>query len=341
MPLGTFPVPVHVGWPVAQEMVPARHGLPPGLHGAFAVHVAHTPSSHTSLVPHAVPFGASALGVHVGRPLTHDVVPFTQGLPPGWQAAPATHGPQLPSSQTSLVPHAVPFAALPVCVQVGAPLPHAITPSRQASSFGWHPALMVHALHCPPPQTSLVPHGVPFVTLLSAVQTDEPVVHELVPIWHGLPGAVHVAPAVQATQLPARQTMFVPQDVPSGAFVPRSAQPTPPSTHVAIPRWHGWFGGSQGAPLLQGAHVPSSQYLSTPQAIPLGWLPAGMHVGVPVAHAMAIFWQEPASVQSVPAAHATHDPLLHTAPASHAEPLGLVPEGEHTVAPASQRVTPR
>jgi hypothetical protein len=138
-----------------------------------------------------------------------------------------------------LLPHGVPFGALPVCVHVGAPLPQAVTPSRHTLPLGWHPALMVHALHVPPPQTAFVPHGVPFATLLSPPHCCWPVAQELVPVWQGFPGAVHAAPEVHATQAPALQTMFVPQDVPSGALVPRSAQPTPPSAHVALPRWQG------------------------------------------------------------------------------------------------------
>jgi hypothetical protein len=81
--------------------------------------------------------------------------------------------------------------------------------------------------------------------------------------------------------------------------------------------------------------------MPTPQIIPLGWSPAGVHVGVPLAQATVILWQEPASVQSAPGEQRTQEPLLHTAPASHSVPSGLMPAGEQVVAPPSQSEIPR
>jgi len=73
--------------------------------------------------------------------------------------------------------------------------------------------------------------------------------------------------------------------------------------------------------------------------VPLGALPAGLHVATPVEQEMACAWHEPASLQSVPPAQATHPPLSQTAPASHATPFAAVPTGMHIDCPDEVHVT--
>jgi hypothetical protein len=69
-------------------------------------------------------------------------------------------------------------------------------------------------------------------------------------------------------------------------------------------------------------------------------LPIIMHDGLPVAQTMLSFWQDPASLQSDPAAQPTHAPLSQTAPASQLDPFVAGPVGVHRGAPPSQSVTP-
>jgi hypothetical protein len=71
----------------------------------------------------------------------------------------------------------------------------------------------------------------------------------------------------------------------------------------------------------------------------LGALPADVHVATPVEHEMAMAWQEPASLQSPPAAHAMHVPLSQTAPASHGTPSPALPTGMHVGCPDVEHVT--
>lgn len=58
----------------------------------------------------------------------------------------------------------------------------------------------VHAEHVPLLHTWLVPHVWPFATLATfEVHCDDPVAHDVCPVWHWLPLGLHAAPAVHAT----------------------------------------------------------------------------------------------------------------------------------------------
>jgi hypothetical protein len=75
----------------------------------------------------------------------------------------------------------------------------------------------VHALQTPPPQNWFVPQPVPSGTLPLSVQTGAPLVQTIAAVLHRLVGDGHVAPAVQATHVPApSHTWPVPQLVPAG-----------------------------------------------------------------------------------------------------------------------------
>ncbi len=90
--------------------------------------------------------------------------------------------------------------------------------------------------HAPPKQISFVPHAattVPSCTFAVRLHFG-PVLHDIVPFWHGLPPGLHAALVVHAVQVPALQTPVVAplvHDVPSvaAAFV---------SMHVATPFVH-------------------------------------------------------------------------------------------------------
>jgi hypothetical protein len=77
-----------------------------------------------------------------------------------------------------------------------------------------------------------------------------------------------------------------------------------------------------------------------PHEVPSLTLPAGVQTGDPVMHAIVAFWHEPASVQSVPTAHATHVPSAQTAPASQLVPSSALPVCSQLSAPPSHANTP-
>ena len=94
----------------------------------------------------------------------------------------------------------------------------------------------VQAVHVPPLHTMLLPQGVPLETLPDSVQTAAPVSQDVVPVRHGLPLTLQLAPIVQATQLPVEpQTLFVPQLVPAATSVPLSLQTGVPVEQASDP----------------------------------------------------------------------------------------------------------
>jgi hypothetical protein len=177
-------------------------------------------------------------------------------------------------------------------------------------------------------------HDVPSVALIAPVHVWVPVEQDDVPAWHSLPPGLQEAPAVHATHWPLSQTLFIPHEEPFDAGFPVSVQVAPPSAQTVVPLLHGLLGGVQGAPFVHGWHAPLSQYRLVPQFCPFCAGPLEEHVGTPVAHLMVIDSQDPASLQSVPAAQAMHVPPLHTKPASHAVPfVTLLPVAMHVVFP--------
>ena len=98
------------------------------------------------------------------------------------------HATQLPlPSQTSFVPQVVPTPVKPVCPHTDCPDEHEVVPARQRLPEGLQGVFAVHAMQFPRSQTSFVPQTVPSLTFVVFVQVDEPVEHDVVPVWHGLP----------------------------------------------------------------------------------------------------------------------------------------------------------
>jgi hypothetical protein len=128
-------------------MVPIWHKA--GAHVAPCVHGLQLPSSHTALVPHEVPLLTGLpVSVQLGVPPLHVSVPVWQTLA-GVQAPPLEHMMQLPLSQTSFMPHEVPFSTLVfVSVHTGWPLEQSIDPTWQVL-VGEHEAPSVHGPHVP------------------------------------------------------------------------------------------------------------------------------------------------------------------------------------------------
>jgi hypothetical protein len=81
-----------------------------------------------------------------------------------------------------------------------------------------------------------VPQELPSLRLVpESGQVWTPVLHEVVPEWHGFNG-VHVLPAVQATQVPPLHTWFAPPHaVPLLTLVPVSPQTCEPVLHEFAP----------------------------------------------------------------------------------------------------------
>jgi hypothetical protein len=122
---------------------------------------------------------------------------------------------------------------------------------------------------------------------------------------------------VHAPHAPPWQTWFVPQIDPSIAFVPVSLQIGAPVAQEVAPAWQG-FVGVQSAPCWQATHdADASHTRPVPHGVP-GARAARLstQTGTPVRQSYTPAWHGfpgGASVQAVPAAHATHAPdALHT-----------------------------
>lgn len=193
-----------------------------------------------------------------------------------------------------------------------APDPQASVPAWHGLLVGVHDAPSLQAVQTPELlQTMPVPHDVPADLLVVSVHTDEPVVHAVVPFLHGLLGW-QVTPDAHCTHMPVRQTMLVPQFVPSDRFVLLSLHTAVPVPQACVPRWQGALGGTQLVPSVHAMHVPLLQTMLVPQVVPLVALPDSLHTDTPVAHDVVPALHGLLVWQLRPAAHATHAPPLHT-----------------------------
>ena len=230
-----------------------------------------------------MPFGSDVpLSWQVGLPVVQICVPLWHGLL-GVQAPPAVHDTQLPSLQTWLLPHIVPFATFPVSAQTGTPVTHEFAPVLQWF-VGWQLAPAVHALQVPLLQTMFVPHDVPLARFRPVSEQVIAGEQACVPAWHALAG-VHDIPIVHDTQLPELQTMLVPQEAPLATF-PDSAQTGTPVLHVVAPVRHGLPETAQDAPTVQSPQTPVAlQTRFVPQLVPAATgVPLSVQTGVPVEH---------------------------------------------------------
>jgi hypothetical protein len=295
VPFGAFePVSVHTGTPVEQLIVPAWHALPLGVQEAPWVHATHEPLSQTMFVPHDAPLARlDVWSAHVDAPVEHDVRPLWHGLL-GVHAVPAVQLTHDPPEQTWLVPHAVPLVAfVPVSVQVEMPVAQEVAPAWHGFVEGVHAWPEMQDTHELPPsappsaefrQTRLVPQLVPFGWGPVSLQTDVPVSHDVVPVSQVSAG-VHETPAVHATQLPALQTLFVPQTAPLAAVVPVSVHVA--DVQLNVPVWQGFAEGVHGLPSVQLLQAPLWQIWPVPHPVPSGRLLAVTEqVAVPVEQSM-------------------------------------------------------
>lgn len=174
--------------------------------------------------------------------------------------------------------HAVPAGALPLAVHTGAPVVQLVVPVVQGlpvehDAPGIHATQLPAALHTPPL------HAVPTGSGLVALQTGDPVVHEIVPEWQAVAG-VQAMPVVHALHVPlALQTPPV-HAVPAGEL-PLAVQTGAPVVHEMVPVWQA-VGGVHAIPLVQVLHIPLPLQTPPEQAVPAGALPLELHTGAPL-----------------------------------------------------------
>ncbi len=145
-----------------------------------AVQATQAPAEQTRFVPQLVPLGrAVVVAVHAG-PVLQVWLPTWHGSVGGVQSAPTVQEAQVPAEQTRLVPQLVPSVTFPVSVQTGAPV-------AQEMAAMWHGFVEVQArpavqVHTPAVQVSPTPQLVPLVRFPVSVQTDVPVLQEVMPV---------------------------------------------------------------------------------------------------------------------------------------------------------------
>src|SRR5262249_48124661 len=118
-----------------------------------------------------------------------------------------------------------------------------------------------------------------------SAQTEAPVMQEVAPVRHGLFGGWQLVPEVQATHVPALQTMFVPHTVPLTSALPLSAQVTA-GEQAWNPAWHLLAVGMQAVPAVQGTQLPPLQTMFVPQLVPSATLADSTQTTAPVLHAV-------------------------------------------------------
>jgi hypothetical protein len=167
-------------------------------------------------------------------------------------------------------------------------VPAALHPDGQVIVVVLHIALASHIaaeVLTPFVHDWAAPHSVPTGLLPLATHTEVPVMHDVMPSLHGS-GGEHATPAAHATQLPVRQTRFIPQLVPLATDVPVSWQVGAPVEQVCVPVWQGLV-GVQAPPAVQSRHIPLLHTRLIPHAVPLATLPVSAQTEVPVMHEVA------------------------------------------------------
>jgi hypothetical protein len=155
-----------------------------------------------------------------------------------------------------------------------------------------------------------------------------------------------VAPSVHETQLPELQTMFgvVPHDIPSGAFVPVSAQVMLPVEQLYIPTWQALL-GVQLPPAVQSMHMPPRQtrlgLAVVPQLVPFWTLPLSAQVIVPVEQDVIPVLHGFVGEHDMPTTQSVlHEPLLQTPLVPQAVPFGALPLATQVDVPVAHEVVP-
>jgi hypothetical protein len=337
MPSGTFDALLQTETPVEHEVVPFWQTFPPGLHTVPDVHDVHAPLSQTRFEPHDAPFERFVtFAVQAETPVAHDVRPVWQAA--GEHDVPAVHAVHVPLSHTMFDPHDVPFVTfVAVPPHVCDPDAHVVVPLTHALPPGWHVVPDTHAMQFPPLQTWLLPQDIPSGKFAVNEHVELPVVHVVIPVWHGLLFGLQLAPAVHAVHAPLSHTWFVPQVMPF-ALLPLDTQTDVPVEHDVWPARQTLPPGLHATPAVHAVHVPPLHTWLVPHDVPSVTLVGLGHVAVPVPHDVTPVWQTlPAGLQLTPAEQAPQPPLpSHTWLLPQAVPGGAAPLFVHTGAPELQ-----
>ena len=125
--------------PVAQEVIPVRHGSGFVAHESPAVQEAHAPPLQTMFAPQLVPFAFAAASRQTDVPVAQEVTPSWQsGSGFDVQDSPAVHDAHVPALHTRFVPQLVPFGFAVASTQTEVPVAQDVTPWAQAA-FGFVP----------------------------------------------------------------------------------------------------------------------------------------------------------------------------------------------------------
>jgi hypothetical protein len=222
-------------------------------------------------------------------------------------------GVHVPLSQTSFGAHVCPVArVMTLAVHADTPDAHDVVPVWQRLPPGWQARPPWQVVHIPLSQTSLVPHVAPLPRVMTFwVHAGRPDAHEIVPVWQVFPPGLHAIPAEQATQVPALQTMSVPQGVPSETFWGCVHVDTPVA-HDVVPSWQRLPPGLHPEPAVHMTHAPVPLQTSlVPQGVPaLALRPVSVHVALPAAQTVVPVWHAfAAGVHEAPLEHAAQLPL--------------------------------
>jgi hypothetical protein len=338
----------HCDVPVAQEVTPATQGLGLPVHERFAAHVEQAPPLQTWSWPQAVPFGLFAPSTHADVPVEQEVTPSLQsvsGLP--GQARPAVHEVHAPPLQTWSGPHAVPFGSATVAssTHVCVPVLHEVMPVRHGSGFVAQASPAVQEEQVPALHTRFVPQLVPFARSAPSTHWDVPVAQEVTPRLQsasGLPG--QASPAAQVEQVPALQTLSVPQVVPFAIGVAVSTQVSAPVAHEVAPATHGFGLVAHARPAAQEEQVPALHTMFVPQLVPFPRAAPSTQTDAPVEQEVTPRLQSGSGLpaQSSPAVHETQAPALHTRFEPHAVPFdsGAAALSTQISVPVAQEVMP-
>jgi hypothetical protein len=337
VPSAALPEVTQTELPVEQDVTPVLHWLV-GWQLRPAVQEMQEPPLQTLLVPHDVPSVTFPVSVQTEVPLMQEVAPVLQTLV-GWQPTLAVQLPQVPLSHTLFVPQEVPLATFPVSVQTEVPVMQEVAPVLQ-TLVGWQLTLAVQLPQVPLSHTLFVPQEVPLVRFCPVSEQVIAGEQAVRPAWQMLDG-MQLCPAVQETQLPLLQTMFVPQEVPFATF-PDCVQTGAPLLQTVVPVRHGAPEGEQLAPAWQLTQLPVlPQTLLVPQLVPAETsFPVSLQTGVPVEQASVPWWQGLLGTQLAPSWQATHWPDRQTIPLPQEVPFGWSSAAVQSGVPVAQLMAP-
>jgi hypothetical protein len=154
----------------------------------------------------------------------------------GVQAVPAVQVTQVPLLHTRSAPQVVPLSWFVArSVQLGVPAEQLRLPLWHGEAVGVHAELLAQATQAPALHTWLLPQLDPSLAFPVCVQTDLPVVHDVLPALHVVPVGAQSTFSVHARHAPAEQNRLVPQFVPSFIAVPESVQVGVPAEQSCVP----------------------------------------------------------------------------------------------------------